>query len=927
MKGKKALIGLGGLLVLFFILQLVSRFFVRYNWFGVLGYTNLYTTPIFMKAILFVISTILYFFFLRYAIVHAIGVYEKARKEYIDIRNPMDIPFMQRKEQLQVINLKFLEKPATLASLLFSIVLGLAFAAEGWMKVMEFLKAEQFGVSEQVFNLDVSFYLFKMPLMEFLLQKIGGIILPVFFFSALFYFVTGLITFNPRTNPKFSMYVGIRKWLGSLLSLSFLVLAANNFVSIFATMYSQRGYVYGASYTDIHAAIPVSLVLAAVAVIAAVSCLLYRKKQNFKLLAFPAMLYIAVFLLGTVTMTIVQYSVSNNEFANEKPYIEQEIMFTRQAYGLNNIVTKEYGGAETLSYADLMQNKDTLDNVRLNDPEPLQEVISQQQGLRYYYRFNDIDVDRYMVDGRLREVLLSPREISQSALTEKAGTFINLTMRYTHGYGLVGTYANEMNRNGYADLILKDIPPVTTVESLNTVEPRIYFGELTDDREYGYVIAGSKTMEFDYPKGDNNMENSYDGSGGLSFGGINKLMLSFYFDTLRFYVTGEIDDNSKLLMIRDIEDRVKTLAPFLAYDQDPYLVIREDGSLCWILDAYTYKTGFPYASPYGNFNYIRNAVKVTIDPYHGDVDFYVFDAEDPVIKTYANIFPDVFQPSAEMPADLVTHIRYPEDYYAIQSNMLLNYHVEDPSVFYNKEDTWNVAKRALEGGLTENIHPYYAVMALPDNPNRNDTEFVLKMPFTPASRGDQPRNNMVAWMAARCDGENYGELVLYKLPKNVEIQGPLMIDSLIDQNTEISGKLSLWDKSGSKVIRGNLITLPMNGGFIYVEPIYLKAEREGSSIPQMQAIVFAVGKELIMVETNELDVAIRAFFLGQVPDRPTVPTDPDDPTVPLDENRLRTLVDNLKDNIQELEDLLDQLDADDALSLEVDVTDPETEMV
>jgi hypothetical protein len=259
--------------------------------------------------------------------------------------------------------------------------------------------------------------------------------------------------------------------------------------------------------------------------------------------------------------------------------------------------------------------------------------------------------------------------------------------------------------------------------------------------------------------------------------------------------------------------------------------------------------------------------------------------------------------------------------------MLLNYHVEDPSVFYNKEDTWNVAKRALEGGLTENIHPYYAVMALPDNPNRNDTEFVLKMPFTPASRGDQPRNNMVAWMAARCDGENYGELVLYKLPKNVEIQGPLMIDSLIDQDTEISGKLSLWDKSGSKVIRGNLITLPMNGGFIYVEPIYLKAEREGSSIPQMQAIVFAVGKELIMVETNELDEAIRAFFLGQVTDRPTIPTNPEDPTVPLDENRLRTLVDNLKNNIQELEALLDQLDDEETLSLEGDITDTEAEVI
>ncbi|QRN84600.1 UPF0182 family protein [Clostridia bacterium] len=917
MKGRKALLGLGGLLVLLFVLQIFARIYVRYNWFGVLGYTNLFTTPILIQIILFVTSGIFYFFFIRYAIVHAIGVYEKARKEYIDIRNPMDIPFLQRKEQLNVINLKHLKKPALFVSVLFSLILSVTFAAEGWMKVMEFLKAEPFGLKEQVFNMDVSFYLFRMPLLEFLLEKIGGIILPVFFFTALFYFLTGLITFNPRTNPKFSMYVGIRKWLGTLLSLSFIVLAFNNFVSIFSTMYSQEGYVYGAGFTDIHAGIPAALVLTVVAIIAAISSLMYRRKQNFKFLSYPIIIYVGIFLLGTVAQVVVQYSVSNNEFVNERPYIEQEIMFTRQAYGLNNIVNKEYTGDAVLSYADLMRNTDTLDNARLNDPEPLQEVISQQQGLRYYYRFNDIDVDRYDVDGKLREVLLSPREISQSALTEKAGTFINLTMRYTHGYGLVGTFANEMNRNGYANLILRDIPPVTQVESLNTNEPRIYFGELTNDTEYGYVIAGSKTMEFDYPKGDNNMENSYDGSGGLTFGGINKLMLSLYFSTLRFYVTGEIDDNSKLLMIRDIEDRVRELTPFLAFDQDPYLVVREDGSLSWILDAYTYKTGYPYASPYGDLNYIRNAVKVTIDPYNGNVDFYVFDSEDPVIRTYAKIFPDVFQPKENMPEDLLSHVRYPEDFYTIQSNMLLNYHVEDPSVFYNKEDTWSIAKKALAGGLTENIQPYYAVMALPDNPDRKDTEFLLKMPFTPASRGDQPRNNMVAWMAARCDGEHYGELMLYKLPKSLEIQGPLMIDSLIDQDTEISGKLSLWDKSGSNVIRGNLITLPMEGGFIYIEPIYLKAEREGSSIPQMQAIVFAVGKELIMVETNELDEAIEAFFLGQVLDQPTVPTEPTEPGAPIDTNRLRTLVEDLKGNIQELEDLLDSLDADDANSQEI----------
>lgn len=932
MKTKRTFIAVGILAGLFLLLQLFSHYYVSFLWFQNLGFANLFTKPIITKIILFLVSTLLYFIFIRFAILHALRVYDRARKDYIDIRNPMDMPFMQRAEQLENINLSALRKPLTIGAAVFSIFLGLNFAAEGWMRVLEFINAAPYGLTDPVFNMDVGFYFFQIPLIEFLLSKIGGIVFPVFILSTIFYFTTGLITFNQRTNPKFSMYVGIRKWLGLLLALSFLVLGANNLMNVFSALYSQRGYVFGGGFTDIHVAIPLALILGLVAILAAVSALIYRKKQNFKLLSYPLLAFAAVFLLGNVTATIVQYTVSNNEYAREKPYIEREMAFTQEAYGIGDISVRDYPGDDPLAYEDMVENAATIDNVRLNDPQPLKEVISQQQGLRYYYRFEDIDVDRYIIDGAMREVLLAPRELSQEALNEKAGTFINLTMRYTHGYGLVGSLANQMDTNGYADLVLSDIPPLTQMPALEISQPRIYYGELTNDQEYGYVIGNSKTEEFDYPKGDSNAGYFYDGSGGIAFKGFNKLALSFYFNTPRFFITTEIDEDARLLMVRNIEERVQKLAPFLSYDADPYMVIREDGSLQWIIDAYTTKDRFPYAKPYGNINYIRNSVKVTVDPYDGDVHFYVFDEDDPVVATYAKIFPEVFSSRDDMPEDLNKHVRYPEDYFAVQSEMLLDYHVQDSSVFYNKEDTWNIAKRATEGGMTAKIQPYYAVMTLPDNEDKDDTEFVLKMPFTPTTRGDQPRNNMVAWMVGRSDPGKYGELILYQLPKNREIQGPLMVDSLIDQSTEISSKLSLWDESGSNVIRGNLITLPMNGGFIYVEPIFLKAEREGSSIPQMQAIVFAVGKELIMVETNDLDVAINAFFkiseldgdhaVVENPDDldDLLPSDDDeadqaggessdtDLVLSVDREELLSIIKSLKDQIGDLEILIETIE-------------------
>lgn len=886
---------------LILLMFLVSRFYVPLVWFRQLGYGSVYLKPIVTRMLLLVVLAVPATFFLRTALHKPLDIWIREITAGPEPVTPLEQ--MRRQSMGHLLrreNLHFIWIPAV--ALAFLYALGLS--RLHWMTLLEYLNRVSFGIEDPVFGLDLSFYAYRLPMYRALLGALMSLVVPVTFFTTLFSLITGLVRWNPRTNPRLQLHPDLSGWLALLLAGCFFLFAVSGGLGVFDMLSTQRGTVFGAGFTDLRAGIPLALIRSAVAILAGISVLAFRRIRNVRLLVAPLIVYAAVALAGQAVTGIVQYTVSNNEFQKERPYIAREMEFTRQAYGLDRIGSRPYDGTRVLTYEDMEDNRATLDNVRLNDPEPLAEVLAQQQGLRYYYRFHDIDVDRYRIDGQLREVLLSAREISQPALEERAGTFINLVMRYTHGFGAVATLANDMDRNGYARLLLKDTPPVSVHESLQVSEPRIYFGELTDDEAYGFQIVASKTGEFDFPQGDTNMETSYRGSGGLEITPLNRLMFSLYFGSPRFYFSREIGPDSRLMMIRNIRTRTETLFPFLSFDQDPYLVIRQDGSLYWMLDGYTTRSGLPYSRPYGELNYIRNSVKATVNAFTGAVTLYLFDEEDPVAATYGQIFPGLFLPSSEMPPDLREHVRYPEDLFRIQSQMLLNYHVEDPSVFYNKEDAWFVARKAQLEGTAQEVAPYYTLMALPDAADRSATEFMLSLPFTPASRGDQPRNNLVAWLTARCDGENYGELILYKLPKNAEIQGPLMIDSLIDQDTEISGKLSLWDKSGSRVVRGNLLTIPMDGGFLYVEPIYLKAQREGSSIPQMQAIVLATGRDLIMVETNELDEVIRQYFQEEIP-IPDTPEDREPLPLPGDRARLEELIRQLRETLEELESLLE----------------------
>jgi uncharacterized membrane protein (UPF0182 family) len=903
------------LLLLFIFVKVTSGFYVSYQWFKDLGYTQLFMTPIIAKLEIGVIAFVIYLILLFLISFIAFRVYEKAEREEFEL-HPR---FTLNGEPINItpLNKKRIMKLILIISIVISFFLALIATGNGWSKLLEYRNAFSFNLQDTVFHKDISFYVFKIPLYNFVLNSLYSSFILIFIFSTVVFTLTGMVRIQGNLFKKNSLHIpsSIRKYWAAFLGIIFTLMALKNILSMYAIMYSQNGYVYGAGFTDIHVTIPLSIILAITALWAVVGCGIFFNRNNARYIVITFLAYVGLNVLGGIVTGLVQYTVSNNEFFLEKPYIEQEIKFTRQAYNLDTITVKDYPGNAKLTQENIKNNQETISNIRLNDPDPLKTVLSQNQGLRYYYRFHNIDMDRYTLDGKYRQVLLSGRELSESALTEKAGTFVNLTMRYTHGYGIAATLANEIDASGYANLVVRDIPPQSDKKGIEVKEPRIYYGELTNDERYGYVIGNTSAKEFDYPLGDNNAENIYQGSTGLKLSPVNKLFLSAYYNTLRLYIAQEINPDSKLLMNRNILSRVQTLMPYLKYDENPYLVVGSDGKLYWMIDAYTSTDKYPYSAPTGDINYIRNSAKVIVDAYNGTVSFYNFGPKDPIMQTLSKIYPDVFKNPKEMPANLIEHIRYPEDLFNIQSNVLLNFHVKNPSVFYNREDTWDIAKK-VSAGNTQNINPYYSIMKLP---GEEKAEYILMLPFTPASRQEQHRNNLLAWLAAQNDGENYGKLTLYRMPKNVEIQGPLMIDSMIDQDTVISQKLALWEQGGSSVIRGNLLAIPIDGGLVYVEPIYIKADRQGTSIPQMQAIVFAIDQKLVLVETKSLDKAIAKFFEGeglttdQTTDKtlnnssnPTVKT----PTLPTDKpgrEQLLNQIRALKKQIEAIESSVEKL--------------------
>ena len=715
--------------------------------------------------------------------------------------------------------------------------------AHNWGVFLRFLYQIPYGSNEPLFDKDIGFYLFSLPA----LVVFKNWMLLTLFLSALFagaiYWVHGHINYSAQRRSMSPTAIAH----GSiLLGCFFIVKAWSYSLDRYLLLYGDNGVVVGASYTDIHVELPILWLLIALSIIAAFAAWANVRTRTYRL---PAAAVVLVFggsfvLSGLVPAIFQRVFVKPSELQLERPYIERNISLTQQAYNLREITTEPFPAEQDLTFKTLEANKATIDNIRLWDWQPLMDSYIQLQEIRTYYKFHDVDVDRYWLNAAYQSVMLSARELSSSLLPPNAQTWVNRHILFTHGNGVVMSPVTRKSVEGLPLFYLHDIPPLAN-GGPEIREPRIYYGEETDS----YVIVKGSTPEFDYPKGKDNVYTVYNGSGGVPVGGImRRILFASYFNDVNLLLSDYITDDSRIMIRRKIQERVRTIAPFLRLDHDPYLVI-SDGRLFWMQDAYTTSDYFPYAQPARglDLNYIRNSVKIIVDAYNGTVEFYLMDPADPVAATYQRIFPELFRPFAAMPADLQKHIRYPEDLFLVQAQLYQAYHMEAADVFYNREDLWQFP-RLPGGGGSARMVAYYIVMRLP---GETQAEFFLMLPMVPSRR-----DNMIAWLAARCDEPNYGKLIVYEFPKEKLVYGPFQIEALINQNTYISQLLSLWNQMGSRVIRGNLLVTPIGNSILYVSPLYLRAEQ--GQLPELKRVIAAYGDHVVMEET--LDEALSALF-------------------------------------------------------------------
>ena len=716
-----------------------------------------------------------------------------------------------------------------------------------WLIYLRARHVPEMNIADPLFGRDLGFYLFQLPYTWFLYHLALVTIICCLLSAAFMYLAEGGVWVTPR-GPVIAR--AARAHLMILGGVLLLLIAYRFRLGMYDLLYSPRGVVFGAGYTDVHAVLPVLRVLMVISILSAGVFFLRAGKADLRtpLIGIGALLAVGL-LGGSVYPEILQrFLVAPNEIDKERPYIANSIEFTRKAYALDRFEERNFSAVEDLSLDDIRQNEATFRNVRLWDHKPLLTTFAQLQEIRTYYDFMHIDNDRYWINGVYRQVSLSPRELNPASLPER--NWINEYLTYTHGYGLCLGPVNEFTGEGLPVLFIKDIPPVSSV-SLKVTRPEIYFGEQGSD----YCFVKTHAKEFDYPQGNQDVYTSYEGGGGIPVENFwRRLLFAAAFSEKNILFSSDIQPDSRLMIYRQVLDRAQRLTPFLHYDHDPYMVIADSGALYWILDGYTSSTRYPYSqpAPHGD-NYIRNSVKATINAYSGEVRFYISDPEDPFIQTYARIFPGVFHALDDMPKDLRAHIRYPEEFFSVQANMYAVFHMTDPQVFYNKEDLWRVAQSAA-GGPGAAMTPYYTIMKLAEVGTRE--EFILMAPFTPARK-----DNMIAWMAARCDDPNYGKVLVFTFPKQKLIYGPQQIESRIDQDPGISQQLTLWGQGGSKVIRGTLLVTPVLNSVLYVEPLYLAADTSGA-LPQLQRVIVAYSDHVVMEST--LDAALTKIFGGAV---------------------------------------------------------------
>lgn len=836
--------------VLISILLLVVVFFVSTNfiinvqWFKEVGYLNVFFTKLIAICKLFVPIFILYFcviaiylFTLRKSIRSLVG----------------DTKF------------KSVKKYFLLSNLVISILGAGATATTQWYKILQFTNAVPFGEVDPIFNKDISFYVFKLPLVQSLFSTAISLIIILVLITVIIYLALGfkdkiyqnkdnVININSKT-------YGIRKFAGKqlavLASVLSLLIGCSYLLKSYNLVYSTRGVSYGAGYTDVKITMIFYKVIAIACVISSIVVFISILKLKFRpIIISIASIAVLIVLEPVVAIFTQQFVVKPNEMELEKPYISYSIDATKKAFNIDEIEVKEMEPNENITSEKLEDNKDIIENLKVNSTGPLLSFYQQVQLIKNYYEFNDADTDRYNINGKYTQVFVSPREINREAMT----TWQNKHLRYTHGYGLAMSRVNSVTEFGQPDFVMKDIPTVNTTD-INLENPRIYFGESDND----YVIVNTEGGEFDYPTGDTENTFNYNGTGGLKMTPFNRVLFSIYERNPKILMSSSITSESRIILNRNIVKRVQEIAPFLTYDSDPYIVVH-DGRLVWMMDAYTSTDKYPFSEPHEGVNYIRNSVKVVVYAFNGNVDFYVTDENDPIINCYLKIYKGLFKPLSEMPEDLKDHFRYPQDLFELQSKVLTKYHVDDPIKLFTEEDLWDrsleVVKHGGENlsqgdeGKEESIlnkakenknneaenEGLYLMTKLPDEEN---VEMMLLDYFN--MRGKQ---SMVALLGARMDGDNYGELVMYKFPPQRTIYSPILFKNRIQQDPNISKEISLWAGKGSEVIYGDIIIVPIEDSLLYLNTIYLKANSE-NSMPEMKRVILSNGDKIVIEENIE----------------------------------------------------------------------------
>jgi len=844
----KVIIIVAIVLALFIVLNISRGIYTEWLWFSSLGYSSVYTTILKTKVLIFFSAAIIFCILLLGNLVLATRLAPKTEAHFW----PWAI--VRRLQQI-------LKLGVILGTALLSIIFGLM-AQGNWLVVLRFFNRQPFGIADPIFHKEIGFYVFSLPFLNMLRSWLLGALIITLLGSAGVY----LLSYTGQ-RLKFDFARRVLAHVGGLAMAILGLFAWGYWLGIWELVFSRRGVVFGASYADMHAKLPAQWILLIVVLVVAGVMLvsILKHKIRWPLYAIGGWI-VAAIIVGQVFPALVQrFQVQPNELARERPYIEYNIQSTREAFALSRVEEESFPAEKSPSAQDVVQNAVTINNIRLWDHRPLKDTYNQIQAIRLYYDFNDVDVDRYTIDGEYRQVMLSARELSVEKLAGEAQTWVNRRLQFTHGYGIALSPVNEISAEGLPVLMVKDIPPVG---NFDIQRPEIYFGEKTNN----YIIVNTKTEEFDYPMGDENVYGYYQGEGGVSIGSFfRRVVYAWQFADFNILISGELTPESSVLYYRNISERVNHLVPFLQLDNDPYLVILDRG-LFWIQDAYTTTERYPYSEPHGSgINYIRNSVKAVIDAYDGSVTFYVTDSEDALIQTYQAIFPELFTPAELIPESLRVHLRYPEDMFNLQASMYQTYHMQDARVFYNREDLWAVPKE-FYAGKEQLMEPYYIIMRLPDVEKE---EFLLMLPFTPVNK-----NNTIGWLAARCDGENYGKLLAYHFPKERLVYGPSQVENRIQQDTVITEQLALWGRGGSRVIRGNLLMIPLGKSNLYVEPVFLQAEAGG--LPELKRVIVAAGEQIAMERT--LGESLTAIFGTEPPsiERPTVePPAPGEPEEPV----------------------------------------------